>query len=57
MDELLNEEQKLVRDAVRTYVKKEIAPIIEDYAQKAEFPVQIIKQLGDLGLFWSNYSC
>ena len=33
------------------YVKKEISPIIEDYAQRAEFPEQIVKQLGDLGCF------
>jgi glutaryl-CoA dehydrogenase len=32
-------------------VKKEISPIIEDYAQRAEFPQQIVKQLGDLGCF------
>jgi glutaryl-CoA dehydrogenase len=51
VDELLGEEHKLVRDSVRNYVKKEISPIIEDYAQRAEFPVQIVKQLGDLGCF------
>src|ERR1700712_1565292 len=51
LDDLLSEEHKLIRDAVRSYVKKEISPIIEDYAQKAEFPQQIIKQLGDLGCF------
>ncbi|MDR3711292.1 MAG: acyl-CoA dehydrogenase family protein [Puia sp.] len=51
LDELFTEEHKWVRDAVRTYVKKEISPIIEEYAQKAEFPVQIVKQLGALGCF------
>jgi glutaryl-CoA dehydrogenase len=51
LDELLNEEHLMVRTAVRDYVKKEISPIIEDYAQKAEFPQQIVKQLGDLGCF------
>ena len=51
LDELLSEEQRMVRSAIRDYVKKEISPIIEDYAQKAEFPTQIIKQLGDLGCF------
>ena len=51
LDDLLNGEQKMVRDAVRSYVKQEISPIIEDYAQRAEFPVQIIKQLGELGCF------
>src|SRR5678815_5386822 len=51
LDELLTEEQKLIRESVRNYVKKEISPIIEDYAQRAEFPEQIVKQLGDLGCF------
>src|ERR1700749_1331604 len=51
VDELLTEEHKHIREAVRNYVKKEISPIIEDYAQKAEFPQQIVKQLGDLGCF------
>jgi glutaryl-CoA dehydrogenase len=51
LDELLTEEHKMVRDSVRNYVKKEISPIIEDYAQRAEFPVQIVKQMGDLGVF------
>src|SRR6267154_4152182 len=51
VDELLSEEQKHIREAVRNYVKKEISPIIEDYAQRAEFPKQIVKQLGDLGCF------
>jgi glutaryl-CoA dehydrogenase len=51
LDDLLTEEQKLVRESVRNYVKKEISPIIEDYAQKAEFPEQIVQQLGELGCF------
>ncbi|MEN9548503.1 MAG: hypothetical protein RIR12_1094 [Bacteroidota bacterium] len=51
VDELLTEEHKLIRESVRSYVKKEISPIIEEYAQKAEFPQHIVKQLGDLGCF------
>jgi glutaryl-CoA dehydrogenase len=51
LDELLTDEQKLIRQSVRSYVKKEISPIIEDYAQRAEFPIQIVKQLGDLGCY------
>ena len=51
LDELMTEENLMVRDAVRTYVKTEISPIIEEYAQKSEFPNQIVKQLGDLGCF------
>ncbi len=51
LDDLLTEEHKLIRESVRAYVKKEISPIIEEYAQKAAFPAQIVKQLGDLGCF------
>ena len=51
LDDLLTEEHKLVRDAARSWVKREVSPIIEEYAQKAEFPKQIIKGLGEIGGF------
>ena len=51
MDELLSEEHKLIRATVRDWVKKEVSPIIEDYAQRAEFPKQLIKGLGEIGAF------
>jgi glutaryl-CoA dehydrogenase len=51
VDGLLTEEQIMIRETVRNYVKKHISPIIEDYAQRAEFPQQIVKELGDLGCF------
>lgn len=51
LDDLLTNEQKLIRESIRAYVKKEISPIIEDYAQKAAFPEHIVKQLGELGCF------
>ncbi len=51
LDELLTEEHKLVRDAAREWVKRDVSPIIEDYAQKAEFPTQIVKGLAEIGAF------
>jgi glutaryl-CoA dehydrogenase len=51
LDDLLSDEHKMVRDAAREWVKREVSPIIEDYAQKAEFPKQIIKGLADIGAF------
>ena len=51
LDDLLTDEHKLVREAAREWVKREISPIIEDYAQKAEFPTQIIKGLAEIGAF------
>lgn len=54
VDDLLTEEHLMVRNAIRIYVKKQITPIIEDYAQRAAFPQHIVKQLGDLGCFGST---
>ena len=51
LDELLTDEHKLVRDAAREWVKREVSPIIEDYTQRAEFPKQIIKGLANIGAF------
>lgn len=51
MDELLTEEHRLVRDSVREWVKRDVSPIIEDYAQRAEFPKQILQGLAGIGAF------
>ena len=51
LDELLTEEHLLVRDAAREWVKRDVSPIIEDYAQKAEFPTQIVNGLANIGAF------
>lgn len=51
LDDLFSEEHKLVRDAAREWVKRDVSPIIETYAQKAEFPKQIIGGLAEIGAF------
>ena len=51
LDDLLTDEHKLIRDTAREWVKRDVSPIIEEYAQKAEFPDQIIKGLADIGAF------
>ncbi len=51
LDDLLSEEHKLVRDAARQWVKRDVSPIIEEYAQKAEFPKSIIGGLAEIGAF------
>jgi len=51
LDELLTDEHKLIRSTVRDWVKKELSPIIESYAQKAEFPKHLIKGLAEIGAF------
>ena len=51
IDDLLTEEHKLIRQTVRDTLKKELSPVINDYAQRAEVPNQCIKIFGDLGAF------
>jgi glutaryl-CoA dehydrogenase len=61
IDDLLTEEHILIRNSVRDYVKRELSPIIEEYAQKAEFPHHIIRGLGEIGAFGpqlpAEYGC
>ena len=51
IDELLTDDQKLVRSAMRDFVNREISPIIEDCAQRAEFPADMPRKLGEIGAF------
>ena len=51
LDDLLSEEHKLVRDACREWVKREVSPIIEEAAQQAKFPDQLLNGLAEIGAF------
>jgi glutaryl-CoA dehydrogenase len=51
LDDLLTQEHKLIRDAARAWVKRDVSPIIEEAAQKAEFPKSIIPGLAEIGAF------
>ena len=51
LDDLLTDEHKLVRDAAREWVKRDVSPIIEEAAQDAKFPKSIINGLAEIGAF------
>jgi glutaryl-CoA dehydrogenase len=51
LDDLLTDEQKLIRTSIRDFVKKEITPFVEDWAQRAHFPYEIVKKFGNIGAF------
>jgi glutaryl-CoA dehydrogenase len=51
IDDLLTEEHKLIRETARSWVKKEVTPIVEEACQKAQFPKQWIKGLANVGAF------
>ena len=51
IDDLLSDEHKLIRDAARSWVKRDVSPIIEEAAQEAKFPKSIIPGLAEIGAF------
>ncbi len=51
IDDLLTEEHKLIRDAARAWVQRDVSPIIEKAAQDAVFPESIIPGLAEIGAF------
>jgi len=51
LDDLLTDEHKLIRQTMRDFVKREISPYIERWAQEAHFPTEIVRKFGDIGAF------
>lgn len=51
LDDLISDEHKLIRSSVRDWVNQRVSPIIEDYAQRAAFPENLLPEMGSLGLF------
>ena len=51
LDDLLTEEHKMIRDAARAWVKKEMSPIIDEHYENATFPMHILSGLGEIGAF------
>ena len=51
VDDLLEEEHLLAREAVQAWVKQEVSPIIEDYSNRAVCPTHLFKGLAEIGAF------
>jgi glutaryl-CoA dehydrogenase len=51
VDELLTDEHKIIRSAIRDWVDRRVKPFIDDDAQEAKFPVHLVKEMGELGAF------
>jgi len=61
MDDLLTDEEKLVRSSIRNFVDDKVIPVIEKHYQEATFPKEIIPKMAELGIFGINlpaeYGC
>jgi glutaryl-CoA dehydrogenase len=49
IDELLSDEHRIIRNAIRDWVNRSVKPYIENWAQHNEFPSHIMRELGELG--------
>ncbi|PKP52610.1 MAG: acyl-CoA dehydrogenase [Bacteroidetes bacterium HGW-Bacteroidetes-1] len=50
-DDLLSDEHKIIRSAVREWVNRSVKPTIEENFEKAFFPRHLIKEMGEIGAF------
>jgi glutaryl-CoA dehydrogenase len=60
IDELLTEEERLVRDTVRRFVDEEVLPVISKHYQDGTFPMDLVSKVAKLGLLGANlegYGC
>ncbi len=51
MDFRISEEHEALRQSVRQFATETVAPVIGDYYERGEFPYEIVKKMGDMGLF------
>ena len=60
LDAQLDDEERMIRDTVRTWVRERVLPGIEGWFDRGEFPVEVAKELAGLGLLGmhlSGYGC
>jgi len=61
IDELLSEDELMVRETVRNYVDQSVLPIIEKHYEEGTFPIHLVPQMAELGMFGSTlpakYGC
>lgn len=60
IDSLLSEDEKLTRDSIRDWVDKRFLPVIQEHNRKGTFPMELVPELGELGVFGANidgYGC
>jgi len=51
LDDLLTEEERLVRSTVSRFVDDRFLPIVADHYERASFPMEVVPELARLGVF------
>jgi len=55
LDELLSEEELLVRNTVRQFVDDHVTPIIENQYEEGTFPIHLVAKMAEVGLFGPTF--
>ena len=61
IDEMLTEEERMVRDTVRNFVDERVMPTIADDFEQAEAPMHLVREMGEMGIIGATlpekYGC
>ena len=60
LEQHLTEEERMVRDTVRDWTEENVLPVIEEHYMAGTFPIDLLPQIGKMGLFGCNlegYGC
>src|SRR5690606_36700638 len=60
IDDLLSDEERAVRDAVREWVESRVLPTIEHHYEQGTFPTELVREMGEMGFLGANldgYGC
>ena len=53
-DDLLSEEERMIRDTVRTWVSERYLPLVEEAYRAGRFPTEVIPELAEMGVLGGN---
>ena len=56
IDSLFSDEEKLVRQTVRSFIDQEVLPHIEEWSREGKFPRHLVPHMAELGFFGANLS-
>jgi len=61
IDDMLTDEERMIRDTVRLFVDDRVIPVIDSHFENATFPAQLVPEMAKIGLFGGNlpeeYGC
>src|SRR5450755_1092586 len=60
IDDLLDDEERMIRDTVRSFVADQVVPFVGDWYEEARIPIELARELGQLGVLGMHlegYGC